>query len=365
MLNHVEKSDLMTNSDSNRLRFIEILQTIGIILVVVGHSFHEYPDGVNGNSFVVRNMIYSFHIPLFIFASGFLLILGRNRRIASGRRRSLARFSRNRARQLLIPFVTLTIVTFVPRAMMSGLADDNIPLSAESLLSALVHPDNLVIPYFWFLQALFILSVTVYAIVEIADRAGLPHRVLYPLLVIVAVIIPVLPPDYPAVFSLNTAIGLAVYFTAGGFYARYRATIDRHVNWTSPAMPVISGALWVALFYLSTGYWTDILCAFAGILMCVSLSKIIEARDYRFLDHLAGANYLIFLLSWYLNVAAQQVLHHFTDFPWWVYSIMSVGAGIYVPWLAYGYLTRHPDSRWVSATAWLLGQRTKRRPNVS
>lgn len=351
---------MATTDTTSRLRFIETLQTIGIILVVVGHSFHEYPDGVNGRSLAAWNMIYSFHIPLFIFVSGFLLILGRSRRIASGRRRSLARFSRDRARQLLVPFVTLTIVTFVPRAMMSGIADDSISLSARSLLSALVHPDNLVIPYFWFLQALFILSVAVYAIVEIADRIGLPHRVLYPLLVIVALIIPVLPTDYPAWFSLNTAIGLAVYFTAGGLYARYYAFIDRRVNWTSPAMPVVLGAVWATLFYLSTGYWTDVLCAFAGILMCVSISKIIEAHDYRFLDNLAGANYLIFLLSWYLNVGAQQVLHHFTDFPWWVYSTLSVIAGIYVPWLGYNYLNRHPDSRWVRATAFLLGQRTSR-----
>lgn len=30
------------------IKFIAYLQVLGIILVVLGHSFHEYPDGAGG-----------------------------------------------------------------------------------------------------------------------------------------------------------------------------------------------------------------------------------------------------------------------------------------------------------------------------
>ena len=86
------------------------------------------------------------------------------------------------------------------------------------------------------------------------------------------------------------------------------------------------------------------------------MAKILEHRNYGFLDHLIGANYLIFLLSWYCNVASQQVLSHFVALPWWVYSVLSLVSGIYVPWLGYRYLKTHSHSRWVRVAAFLLGQ---------
>ena len=47
-----------------RIIFIDWLKAIGIFLVIVGHM----PMGDN----MLRNWIYSFHMPLFFFASGFL-----------------------------------------------------------------------------------------------------------------------------------------------------------------------------------------------------------------------------------------------------------------------------------------------------
>ncbi|MDE6027944.1 MAG: hypothetical protein K2G23_07730 [Muribaculaceae bacterium] len=96
-------------------------------------------------------------------------------------------------------------------------------------------------------------------------------------------------------------------------------------------------------------------------MMMISLAKILEARHITFLDHLKGANYIIFLLSWYFNVAAQQVLHHYTDLPWWVYSLLSLTFGIYVPWLFYKWMCFHPDNRFSRAMALLLGQSIKRK----
>lgn len=46
---------------------ISFLQTFGIILVVLGHTEKT------GTSFFIRDLIYSFHMPLFIFISGYLL----------------------------------------------------------------------------------------------------------------------------------------------------------------------------------------------------------------------------------------------------------------------------------------------------
>lgn len=91
------------------------------------------------------------------------------------------------------------------------------------------------------------------------------------------------------------------------------------------------------------------------------MAKLLDRYSIGMLDHLIGANYIIFLLSWFCNVISQQVLRHYTDMPWWVYSILSLFSGIYVPWWFYRYLQRHPDGRVAYLATHFFGQSLRRR----
>ena len=54
---------------------IDVARTIGIFLVVLGHAFPDasLQGGIQNSVWrVVFNIIYSFHMPLFIFLSGFV-----------------------------------------------------------------------------------------------------------------------------------------------------------------------------------------------------------------------------------------------------------------------------------------------------
>lgn len=66
------------------LKFIAYLQVLGIILVVLGHSFHEYPDGAGGKTLLLYRMLHSFRMPLFMFVSGFLMVYTTRIRYSSG-----------------------------------------------------------------------------------------------------------------------------------------------------------------------------------------------------------------------------------------------------------------------------------------
>ena len=50
---------------NQRLHWLDYSKTIGMFLVVWGHTFKD-------NSQIVKDVIYSFHMPLFFFISGFL-----------------------------------------------------------------------------------------------------------------------------------------------------------------------------------------------------------------------------------------------------------------------------------------------------
>lgn len=347
ILHHMEK---------NRLKFIVYLQVIGIILVVFGHSFYEYPDGSHGTELLVYRMMYSFRMPLFMFTSGFLMVF-----TTALRPRRWSEFAKEKLLRLMVPFVVLTLVTFVPRSLMGAYAEDELELSFSSLLRSFVMGDSLVIPYFWFLQSSFTLLLAVGAVVMIGRNRGWPEAYVYAALMALMLVLNILPFSMPVFFSLNMTAYLGIYFLLGCIYACWDPVVDAHVRWESPWVLAAFVMAWAGLFFVRDflGFIGLVLCSSAGICMTISLTKMMEARNIKVLDHLSGSNYMIFLLSWYFNVASQQILSHFVALPWWVYTVMSLVCGIYVPWLFYKYINRQPRTFFKRGAAVLLGQKLK------
>lgn len=335
------------------LKFVSNLQAIAIILVVAGHSLHQYPDGANGEHTLAYRLIYSFHVPLFMFVSGFLLDYSTSRRP-----RTWLRLAREKFRRLMVPFFVLSVVTFLPRAAMSGFADEAVELSAGSLADSLIRGDRLVIPFLWFLQSLFTLLVTVYGAATVSRMWRVPPVVCYLVIFAVVVAINLSPADPGTFFSLNTTVRMATYFMLGCLYSRMQSSVDRIVAWSRPATFLLFAALWIATALAAPDtYPADVLTAAAGIAMCVAASQAMVARRVNVFGHLDGANYIIFLLSWYFNVASQQLLARYVALPWWVHGALSLILGIYAPWALYRLMLRHPRSRATRALALVLGQR--------
>lgn len=345
---------------NGRLRFISYLQVIGIVLVVLGHSIHECPGVTEGKLPLGFLMMYSFRMPLFMFVSGFLMVFTTHYR---SKVRSVPEFISIKVLRLLLPFAVLTLVTFIPRTFMSDVADDTIELRFSSLVNSFIYYDSMVIPYFWFLQASFILLVFNYAVLGAGRKLGIDYKRITLILTGFFFIISMtgLPQELNNIFSIDRVAALGVYFTAGMAYCSYSDKVDKWVPWTSKIFLIAVISVWAGCFFLPE----PTLCSFAGITMCIVLAKILATKEKCFLDHLVGANYIIFLLSWYCNVLTQQVLHHYVEMPWWIYTILSLTSGVYIPWLVYRYLLRHPQSRWVRLTAFLLGQNLHKSKNPS
>ena len=338
------------------LKDMAYLQIIGIILVVVGHSFHDYPDGCGGKSLLIYGMMYSFRMPLFMFVSGFLMIYTTLQR---GNPPSWRKFTLGKVKRLMVPFVVLSLVTFVPRSLLSFYADDPVELSLSSLADSLLYQDSLVIPYFWFLQSSFTLLVGLYLVFILFGSDGKNDKVLYVSLILFFLVLGVLGPGLSGLFSLDNTVKFGLYFVIGASYCRFRKYVDSIIPWTRLCFLLGSMLVWALLYFLLDDTLLMPLCSLSGIIMCVSLSKVMVSRGIRFLDHLVGANYIIFLLSWYFNVLTQQILHGFVELPWFVYTAMSLVSGIYVPWLFYRFMRTHPDNCITNLSKLLLGQSFK------
>lgn len=344
----------MQSTEKKHLKYISYLQVIGIILVVAGHSVHLYPDGASGVRTLFYRGVYSFHMPLFLFVSGFLMIYTTG--IADRPRHNIIKYATGKIKRLILPFVALTAVSFFPRAMMSGVADDVIEPNFQSFCLAFIDKQYLVIPFFWYLQACFLLLTVSYCILYCGRKFNISIKVIVPILFIGLLIFSIIPFEVTTLFSLNKVKELGLYFMLGAMYCIFSYYIDRFIPWTSPAFAFLLVVGWGITFaFLENTPWM-VICTILGIMMCTSFARIIEKRQWHFLDHLVGANYLIFLLSWYFNVTTQQMLSHFIALPWWVHSMLSLIAGIYIPLWAYHYLQHHSESRWIKFTSFLLGQ---------
>ncbi len=79
MINTIYSACKMTNS-SERLDYLDLLKGFAIFLVVMGHFLAwTFPADVDRGFYplFVKNVIYSFHMPLFFFVSGYLVDLKR------------------------------------------------------------------------------------------------------------------------------------------------------------------------------------------------------------------------------------------------------------------------------------------------
>ena len=123
---------------------------------------------------LLYRMMHSFRMPLFMFVSGFLMVYTTRSAVAGQRRGYTGTFVSLKLRRLLLPFAVLTLITFVPRAYFSPIADETVEMNLDSLIRAFVYPHYMVIPYLWFLQASFTLLVVCFCILVLTSRLGIP-----------------------------------------------------------------------------------------------------------------------------------------------------------------------------------------------
>lgn len=336
------------------IKFIAYMQVISIVLVVFGHSFHEYPDGQHGVSLLMYRMMFSFRMPTFMFVSGFLMAY--TSLFCTNKNVTFWRFVKSKVRRLLLPYILLTLVTFVPRAALSEIADDSIELSWYGLYRGLFYMDSMPVPLFWFIQASFLLLILCFALVVFSRKIGMGSDIPIIVLIALSIFLPLTEIREIAFFSIGLAVGLSLFFSLGILYARFFREIDSFVNWSSWLVFIMFVALWACLFFITGTTRLFPLCQLVGICMIISLSRILESCNLNWLDKLIGANYMIFLLSWYFNVLAQQFLAHYVEWPWYVHTVLSLVLGIYAPYKLYKYMKANASKTWVRSIAYMLGQ---------
>ena len=132
---------------ANRITYIDTLKGLAIILVILGHIANGYmwDEGVSQAYFYVYNIIYTFHMPLFILLSGFTFH-------TAYCRESFVQMSRigKQILSLTILYVFWSLVLGVFKMIFGGMVNN--PITAINLLMIPVKPIQL----YWYLFILII-----------------------------------------------------------------------------------------------------------------------------------------------------------------------------------------------------------------
>lgn len=134
----------------DRIIYIDIAKTICIILVVFGHYI---PNNSPEWWIMVHDIIYSFHMPLFMFASGFVYIATRKEQ------QSYLNFIVKKIRRLMVPyFVVSFLIISIKLLTESHLYVEN-PKTIMSYIKMFYYPEA---GYFlWFIWALWWMFIIV------------------------------------------------------------------------------------------------------------------------------------------------------------------------------------------------------------
>lgn len=187
---------------------IDWLKAFAIVLMVLGHAI-QYSLVSNFDSNIIFRLIYSFHMPLFVFVSGYLISPGKN-----------SSFLWKQFKLLIIPFLLwMVLYSFYYRRM--DLHDGNWSILSTYYLQVFKFPGK---GGLWFLWALYVIDVFYFFLRK--------SRYFYLLSVAVVVLLYALTPSFPELncYGLGLFKIYYPYFLLGCLLRQYRFA-DKMKNW--------------------------------------------------------------------------------------------------------------------------------------
>jgi fucose 4-O-acetylase-like acetyltransferase len=225
-----------------------------ILLVVAGHIVAAAPPPGAEWWDWPRSALYSFHMPFFLYLSGYVAWLSGGIAFPAS---ETWRHAARRAQRLLLPFFLLGVVVLLGKLLAQEVV--HVDNRASGLLSGLrdlvVTTEDSPATFIWFLLVLFLCCVLAPPAWRVAGVPGL----LGAGLVLLAL-------DPPAVFYLDRFARHALFFAVGVAVARHEASLlPLFVAWRKAWWAGFAASLAAALAGWLPGDWALLVCGLAAI----------------------------------------------------------------------------------------------------
>lgn len=275
--------------EKKRLKEVDILYTLGTLLVVLGHSHSSDWNQLSGTLFEnIIMFIYTFHMPLFFFIAGFLFLDS-----LSFKNNGYRIWIVNKALRLLTPYVVLSLLAMLPKYWLENGGFNGF---STYLIQALFIPRVGVWGHFWFLPVLFLL----YVLFGLWKTLVPDNKECLGLIVlsVVAVILYFLPIQTNW-FGWNDLKNAIVFFVSGMIIKLYLLKKNRIMCplWLRFILSILGiiGSIILFITYKDLKIIT-LLCGIIMIFVCWQIASIIvENKICRWISQ---NNYTIYIYSW-------------------------------------------------------------------
>ncbi len=239
---------------------------LGITLVVLGHIVARTPPRDNEWFVVLHTALYQFHMPFFMYLSGYVTFL------SGAARTPLAawpRLVRSRAYRLLLPFLVFALVIVIGKIVTARFMHvDNLPSSlTQAIVGVLWDTDRSAAASVWYIAVLFIFCFATPLLLKLfANRTVL--------LLALAAVLYFLP--VPHVMYLDRVATYYLFFVLGGLAAdageNWLEVVDRLAWWSLAAfLLVLISTFW---FFDSHAHATKLLIC--GIMSIPALHGLVR-----------------------------------------------------------------------------------------
>ncbi|MBO5567410.1 MAG: acyltransferase [Clostridia bacterium] len=293
-----------------RWQEIDALYAIGIILVLIGHSHSS--DWAKFDHTVLKSaiyFIYTFHMALFFFISGFLF-----QNSDSIERLGFGRWIGDKALRLLTPYLVLSYLALFPKYWVEHHGFTGLTL--RTVLDTVFVPRLGVWGHFWFLPVLF-LSYVLFGMWRTLCRKENKRWMI--VLAVTASLLFYFLPIRTEVFGLADLRSMLVFFAVG--IAVNEALMERKYDGLRGRVFLICLALALVITIVSL-LLTDLARKDSLVGLLVALGMIFACWCYasvlpkgKPVKWLSNHNFTIYIFSWLFQSVMMAVCDHF-GFNW-------------------------------------------------
>lgn len=325
------KKDYYYPHMKQKITWLQILQGWSMLLVVVGHitltGTFENPE--TPVSAAIETIIYSFHMPLFMFISGFLFYYTKISRNIAYKNVVIDKLKR-----LGIPFLFFTLFTFAVKFAFAPFMKRPVELSISQFVNSFLYPGSNPLSEMWFVATLFIIMLT-YPLLKYMITS--PFKIGILLLGCIALNL-FFPADIELLCLSNVAYML-IFFCLGILFCQFHL----HQYLSTPWIFIVLLALFCA-FTLIPGC-PRLLLNLSGILASTSLALNLAPLTPRLFASFRDYTFQIFLLGIFPQIAIRIV---YTKIPhsevaYWTLYLASILIGIYLPVLVAKIIKKIPS----------------------
>lgn len=328
--------------------FITILYGLAVMLVIFGHShpLHtEYPLVLHE----ITGFIYTFHMPLFFFIAGILVAY-----TADGRH--TWKWWKKKAGKLLLPYVVLTLIAWVPKTILGAYMTDNMEFSGINVVRILMIPREGIWGHFWFIPVYLIISLVCAALYGYLSNTNIGSKILMGGVVVALGIILTLRPIPVKWFGISDFSVECVYTLWGMLCSK--AIIREKEKVCKGLLAGIAFVISVAMYVMDGSNIENKIISLLMIYVVLVLSVQLSRFDMNIVKYMGRHAFTIYIYSWPIQAVIEFILAVLLKCPWYVLYPCMFAAGLGGPLMLYEFYIRFiPKNKFLDA---MIGAKNER-----